>query len=93
MEWRKIPGIDFSVSDTGLVRNDNTNKLRKFSVNKGYHYVTLHINGKSKNFEEVVIKTGTNISSLSSALHGRYHTANGYHWKFYNEEEVKCAND
>lgn len=45
--WRKINGFDnYSVSNTGLIRNDNTNKLLKGGLNTGgYYIVGLCLNG------------------------------------------------
>lgn len=43
IEWRKVIGYDsYSVSDTGLVRNDNTGKMMRGGFTKdGYHHVKL----------------------------------------------------
>ena len=45
IEWRKVVGYDrYSVSDTGLVRNDLTGRLMKGSLTpRGYHQVKLTI--------------------------------------------------
>ena len=52
--WKKIiynnQETSYSVSDTGEVRNDKTNKLLKLSMQQGYYHVTLSINKKAKRF-------------------------------------------
>ena len=50
--WKKIEvkGYDnYSVSNTGLVRNDDTGKLLKPQKTRGYYYVHLKRCGKLKN--------------------------------------------
>ena len=50
-EFRKITGYDnYSVSNTGLVRNDITNKTLQPCITNGYHIVSLSLNGKGKKF-------------------------------------------
>lgn len=50
MEWRKIEGFEnYSVSDTGLVRNDTSGKYLKPQVTKGHYYVHPCKNGKWRN--------------------------------------------
>ena len=54
MTWKNIPGTYYSVSDTGLVRNNNNNMLlRSYKTGKRRNYETvgLYINGKKKNFK------------------------------------------
>lgn len=53
IEWKKIDGFEnYSVSNTGLVRNDTTGKLLKtFNQSTGYKIVHLYKNGKMKNFK------------------------------------------
>jgi hypothetical protein len=47
MRWKRIPNTNYSVSDTGSVRNDNTLHILKPQDNgKGYMGVILLINGK-----------------------------------------------
>lgn len=48
MIWKKIEGFsNYSVSDTGLVRNDNTGRLLRFCVgNHGYYMACLWKNNK-----------------------------------------------
>lgn len=52
--WKKIiynnQETSYSISDTGEVRNDKTNKLLKLSMQQGYHHVTLYVNKKAKRF-------------------------------------------
>ena len=51
MTWKNIPGTYYSVSDTGLVRNNNNNMLlRSYKTGKRRNYETvgLYINGKKK---------------------------------------------
>lgn len=52
--WKKIlfEGKEtiYSVSDIGEIRNDNTGKLLKLSMQQGYYQVTLSINKKPKRF-------------------------------------------
>ena len=51
VEFRKIEGYDnYSISNTGLVRNDSTGKTLKPNITKGYHIANLSLNGKGKNF-------------------------------------------
>lgn len=52
MEWRKIEGFEkYSVSDTGLVRNDETGKVLKHdTIHGGYKRVTLSKDGKTTRF-------------------------------------------
>lgn len=54
MTWKNIPGTYYSVSDTGLVRNDKNNMLlRSYKTGKRRNYETvgLYINGNKKNFK------------------------------------------
>ena len=53
MQWKKIEGYDnYSVSDTGLVRNDTTGKLLKaFDLDTGYTIIHLYKNKKMKNLK------------------------------------------
>lgn len=53
MNWKKIDGFDnYSVSDTGLVRNDTTGRvLTVFNGSTGYKIVHLRKGGKMKNFK------------------------------------------
>lgn len=48
MQWEKIDGFNnYSVSDTGLVRNDTTSRILKpCTGNHGYYMVFLHKNNK-----------------------------------------------
>lgn len=49
MSWKKIPGFaNYSVSDSGEVRNDKTGTTKVPTVNKrnGYEYVDLYVNNK-----------------------------------------------
>lgn len=50
--WKKInTNTDYSVSDSGEVRNDETGRILKHTIDKdGYHMVTLHygIGGKRR---------------------------------------------
>lgn len=48
MNWKKIDGFDnYSVSDTGLVRNDTTGKMLKRHIgNHGYYMVNMWHNEK-----------------------------------------------
>jgi hypothetical protein len=47
MRWKRIPNTNYSVSDTGSVRNDNTSHILKPQDNgKGYMGVILLINRK-----------------------------------------------
>lgn len=49
MNWKKIDGYtNYSVSDNGEVRNDETGKLKKPTLNKqnGYYYVDLYSGNK-----------------------------------------------
>ena len=52
--WRKIIvdnlETNYSVSDCGEVKNDNTNKLLSLQTQQGYKHVTLSINNKSRRF-------------------------------------------
>lgn len=50
MIWKKIDGFDnYSVSNTGLVRNDDTGKLLKPQVTRGHYYCHPCKNGKWRN--------------------------------------------
>lgn len=48
MQWKKVEGYEnYSVSDTGLVRNDTTRRtLKPCTGNHGYYMVFLHENNK-----------------------------------------------
>lgn len=47
MTWKKIPDYPYSVSDTGLVRNDRTGRILKRQVNTwGYYTVSLSVGCK-----------------------------------------------
>jgi hypothetical protein len=49
MRWAKIDGYPYSVSDTGLVRNDRTGRILRGQVlPNGYAYV--HLRPADKNF-------------------------------------------
>lgn len=49
IEWRKIRDTKYSVSNTGLIRNDNTNHLIALrSYNGGYVRATLSHGGRDK---------------------------------------------
>ena len=51
VEFRKIEGYDnYSVSNTGLVRNDSTDKTLSPDITNGYHRVFLFLNNKGKRF-------------------------------------------
>ena len=54
MEWRKVIyeniETNYSVSSTGRVRNDSTNRELNPSTQQDYKHITLQINGKSKRF-------------------------------------------
>ena len=51
VEYRKITGYDnYSISNTGLVRNDSTGKTLKPDITNGYHRVFLFLNNKGKRF-------------------------------------------
>jgi len=48
-EWRKIEGYDnYSISNLGEVKNDNTKILLKTHIKDGYYVVTLSRNNKCK---------------------------------------------
>lgn len=50
MNWRKINGFpNYSVSDTGLVKNDDTRKILTPQLTRGYYYVHPCKNGKWRN--------------------------------------------
>lgn len=53
MQWKQIDGYEnYSVSDTGLIRNDETSHLLKqFDTSTGYKIVHLYKNKKMKNFK------------------------------------------
>ena len=61
MEWRKIEGFErYSVSDTGLVRNDETGRILKQHLSdKNRYQVSLRKNAKQKHFltHRLVAKT------------------------------------
>lgn len=44
--WKKYLDTNYSISDTGEIRNDKTGKLLAQTIQQGYCHVTLHINGK-----------------------------------------------
>lgn len=50
--WKKIIidniETNYSVSENGIVRNDNTNKILSQRIQQGYCHVSLTINGKAK---------------------------------------------
>ena len=52
MKWKKIEGYEkYSVSDTGLIRNENTGRYLAFSKDKdGYLHTSLSKNGVVKQF-------------------------------------------
>lgn len=52
MEWRKIEGYHYSISEFGIVRNDLTGKSLKIRVDsKGYHKCNLYDgHGNTKGF-------------------------------------------
>lgn len=52
MRWKKIEGYDnYSVSDTGLVKNTRTGRILTFTKDKdGYLYAGLPKNGKVQKF-------------------------------------------
>ena len=49
-EWKKIPNYNYSVSNIGRIRNDNTLLLLKPSLTCGYYKVRLSNNGRVKDF-------------------------------------------
>lgn len=61
MEWRKIKDFpNFSVSDTGEIRNDKTGIIRKQQTKTdGYKIICLYCNGKryTKNVHRIVLET------------------------------------
>ena len=51
MKYKKIDDYNrYSVSDTGLVRNDKTGRILKGANSKGYPMVSLYKSGKYKKF-------------------------------------------
>lgn len=53
IEWKKIiiddDETNYSVSNIGQIRNDNTDRILKPSLQQGYYHITLTINKKQKN--------------------------------------------
>ena len=50
-EFRKITGYDnYSVSNTGLVRNDITNKTLQPCINNGYHIISLSLRVRNSEY-------------------------------------------
>jgi len=50
-KWKKICEYNYSVSTSGVVRNDKTNKILKNRIHRqGYLRVLLYKNGKPKDF-------------------------------------------
>lgn len=49
-EWKKIPNYNYSISNMGRIRNDNTLLLLKPSLTCGYYKVRLSNNGKVEDF-------------------------------------------
>lgn len=51
-EFKKIDGYDnYSVSNTGLVRNDIKQRIMKSSLRRGYHRIGLCKDGNRKSFD------------------------------------------
>ena len=60
IEWRRIKDFPYSVSNTGLVRNDRTGKILKGTPHKGgYLWVQLWVNNKyhSRSVHRLVAKS------------------------------------
>jgi hypothetical protein len=67
--WKKIEGFDnYSISNTGLVRNDKTGKLRCINISNGYYNIMLFINSKRKKFRLHRLLYNTFICKIPDGL-------------------------
>ena len=93
-EWKKFyykgKETNYSVSNLGKVRNDNTNYILKPNVNKKtkYHMVPLTIDGKTKSFSLSRLVATLFIPNPKNLPEVDHVTCDRYRNEFYNLEWV-----